>query len=464
MSRLSKWTTILLALFVFAIPIEHKYDKPLRHLSLRLIPDGLIFPRSFDKKIYFYATDLAAILLVVFALFAFRVPLRRLLFEKGAPFLWIIFACALASIWASPFSHYPVIYTRLLQLLTPILLFSFLAHVFPAEQKIKIVFSAFLAAALGQSAIAITQYFFQAPLGLHLLSEPQCYTGSFRMNDGSRWIFDQLFHLKSATTLILRACGTLPHCNVLGGFMALSLLASYTLIATTSKTWVRWLLGSSVIIQFFTLSITYSRSALFGWAIGTILWFGFAIYGQGLRSVYANRSLRFLSKMIVLSVFVSGALLFNQFTGRGGIVNYNTLAQESDQVRMSAQDIALQIVKEHPLLGIGYQQYNRGASALLPPGERPMGTHNIFLFLAAETGLISLAAFLCLIGALLIKAIRTPFSFQLASLLAIFTAFLFIGLCDFYPLLFQQGRLMFFAIAGLLAGACSSKPSLFSNA
>jgi O-antigen ligase len=450
-SFITKCSTFLLALLVFAIPIEHKYAKLFRHFSLTLIPEGLIFPRSFDKKIYFYASDIAAILLFAAALFAFRSPLRSFVLEKGAPYLWLFFACSLLSVFLSPMASYPVIYTRFFQLLAPIFLFSYLAHCLPKENQTKLLFSVLIAAALLQSAIATLQYFTQSPLGLHILGEPKQATGALGVDGGYRWLFDSLFHQARSTNTVIRSCGTLPHCNVLGGYLALSLLATYSLIVSLPSNWLRRLLGLSLIVQFFALCISYSRSAIFAWAIGTVFWFGYSVYHRGFRDVFGDRAIRFLASMILVAVAINTTLLFDQLLHRGGIFNYNGLAKGSDDFRIGMHNLTYKIIEDHPLIGVGFQQFSSGAAAYLPPGTRPSGVHNIYLFLAAETGLISLAAFLGFIIALIVAGFRAPCSPRLASLLAMFIGLLFIGGCDYYLILFQQGRLMFFCVAGLLA-------------
>ena len=113
--------TALLMLLAFLIPIEHKYDKLFRYFSLTLIPKGLEISKGFDKKIYFYVSDFLSMSLLFIGIFWFKIPLRRFFAHP----LWIVFVCALASIIVSPFIHYPLAYIRLLQLMTPLLLFSF---------------------------------------------------------------------------------------------------------------------------------------------------------------------------------------------------------------------------------------------------------------------------------------------------------------------------------------------------
>ena len=132
-------------------------------------------------------------------------------------------------------------------------------------------------------------------------------------------------------------------------------------------------------------------------------------------------------------------------------MNYNALNQGSDGIRIDAQKTALKIIRDKPLFGLGYQEFLIAAKNYLPPNQIPALPHNVFFLIGSETGLLSLAAYLCFLGVLFFRALRAPFTWRLASLLGIFIAFLFIGCCDFTPLQLQQGRLMFFCAAGLLA-------------
>lgn len=437
----------LLALLAFAIPIEHKYDKLFRHFSRVLIPENLPVSNSYDKKIYFYISDLASIILIGLSLFAFRIPLKRFF---GNP-LWIIFPCALVSILVSPFIHYPIPYVRLLQLLTPLALFSFLATTLNTEERIKItriILIAFVASGLCQTAIAIAQYFHQAPLGLRILSETRT-PSTFLIEDGSRWLFDRLIRGSAKPLEIMRASGTFPHANVFGGFMVISLLSTYALILQSKK--AKWLLGLTLPAQLFALSVSYSRAALFAWALSTFIWFALILYQKGLK----DRHIRYIGITLILAFAFIGTTLFNQYAYRGGVVNYNDVVKNSDSVRQIHQKLAFQIMKDRPLTGLGFSQFSERAAPYFPqdtdPYVRSTAPHNIFLFLACETGLIALAAFLSMIALLLWRVLKTPMTVEIATFTALLFGFLFIGCCDFYPILFQQGKLMFFLILGLLA-------------
>ncbi|HSX13352.1 MAG TPA: O-antigen ligase family protein [Chlamydiales bacterium] len=432
---MKKWASVLFALVIFFVPIEHKYDKPLRHFSLSVIPDGLTLPSGFDAKIYFYPSDIIAFILFLSLLFAFRIPARKIFMEKGTICLLIIVCCALLSIISSPLSNYFTVYTRLLQLLTPCFLFAFLSQITFSEKQIRNLFYWVVIAALLQSFIAITQYFTQEHLGLRLLSESRDAPAIFEVAGGKRWLLDRVFDTGSASSIIKRSAGTFPHSNVLGGFLMMSVILTYALIAKAQK---KTILTLALLVQMFALFLTYSRSAVFGILLGTIVWFTFAFYH---RHFY-----RYLAGAIVSCVAICSCLLFEQYLHRGGIVNYNETAKNSDQVRIVAQSTAIEMIKDHPVAGVGFQQFSKVAESY---GNKT-GTHNIYLFICSEMGMLALIAFLVFIWIVLRGAISSPFSSEKASLLAIFIAFLFIGGCDYYPITFQQGKLMFFMTAAMI--------------
>lgn len=453
----------LLSLLTLAIPIEHKYDKPFRYFSRKLIPPDVSLPSFFEKKIYFYPSDVIALILLCIALFALRVPISRFFFGRGAAFLWIVFFFALLSIAFSPLVHYPILYIRLLQLATPFLLFSFLAN--GSEDNTRwttVLLSCLIAAATIQSALAIAQYACQAPLGLRLLSEPNSFPG-FMSASGKRWLFDLGKTLPAGP--LIRSSGTFPHPNVLGGFLSVSILAAYSFFPAARRT---KLIACLIPILFFAMCLTFSRSALFSWAIGTIVWFALYVRQNGFRQTLSDPAIRLLAASLSLAVILSAVVLHDPVINRGGIVNYNDQAKGSDAGRIAYQNIALAIIKDHPWLGSGFHQISLRGLDYIPkdwPADSPSGTHNIFLYLAAETGLLSLSAFLAFIVFLLWAVGRSPFSPPLASLFAILIAFVFIGGCDFYPLLFQQGKLPFFLACGLLAAnARVKKPLRFEAA
>jgi O-antigen ligase len=390
----------LFALLFFAIPIEHKYDKLFRFYSLTLVPDGLTLPLHFDKKIYFYPSDLIALILLGWG----PCKLRR-----GTIFLLLIFALAAVSTMLSPLAHYPLAYIRFWQLLTPFVLFSTLANCTLSKERLfRVISWAFVAAGSLQAVLATWQYMAQHSLGLRLFNEQP---------------LNSVFG--TGGVLLFRGMGTLPHPNVLGGFLTVSLLFSGYLFLKHP----RWRIGLGALyaLQLYALGVTFCRSALFAYLLATLVWFLWVYFRQGL-------FMRSFALLFTLSISLATLLLHEPYLQRGGVVQY-------DQGRLDYQQVALGTIQKNPWIGVGYGQYELALHSI--------PVHNIYLLTATEIGLAALLVLLLWIGTLLFRAYQT-ISMETGLLFAAFLAFLFIGCCDFYPILFQQGKLLFFGIAGLL--------------
>jgi O-antigen ligase len=120
-------------------------------------------------------------------------------------------------------------------------------------------------------------------------------------------------------------------------------------------------------------------------------------------------------------------------------------------MRISMQEVALNIIREHPWFGVGFNNYLIALANYTQGAEvEPISVHNIYLLIGAETGLVGLALFLTFCGAVIRSGWRQRGSLEGQMLLALFLAFLAIGLVDYYPIVFQQTRLIFFLTAGLL--------------
>ncbi len=427
---------ILLCLLTFLIPIEHIYNKFFRFYSLTLIPKGLSLPAHFYKKIYFYPSDWIALCLCFLGLFAFKVPLTRFFFHKGAIYLWIVFIFSFLSLTTSPFALYPIPYTHLWHLATPFLFFCFIANALPFEDRSKatrLMLACLLLAALIQSGLAIAQYTIQGSLGLrHLFGEPNVFA-LIPVPGGRRWIFDAATSWEIQS--IIRPSGTMGHANVLGRFLGASLLASYPFFECAKQ---RRILYFCFPLLFFSMMLTFSRSALFGWILGTMAWFGLAAKQNGWRFTLLQKTTKAIGFSIAISCFLSVGILHEQILSRGGIVNYNNVSRSADLERIHWQNSALKIIQKHPLLGCGFEQI-------------PVPVHNMYLYLAAETGLFALFAFFFFIAAILRIAIQTPYTPFIGALFGMFVASLFIGGCEPSPPFAQAARLLFFLPACLIA-------------
>jgi O-antigen ligase len=152
-----------------------------------------------------------------------------------------------------------------------------------------------------------------------------------------------------------------------------------------------------------------------------------------------------LTLLILASSVITGILLHEQLVPRIGTIH--------SQERFFYQNVAVKMIQNHPFLGVGYHQFASQINDYLPEKSSYAScVHNIFLLIASETGLLSLAGFLCWAGLLIYRGWRFRNSSPETALLwSLFIAFLFIGCCDYYLIFMQQGRLLFFGLAGLLA-------------
>jgi len=159
-----------------------------------------------------------------------------------------------------------------------------------------------------------------------------------------------------------------------------------------------------------------------------------------------------LATVLLISALVCGLMLHEQFLERGGIINYNEFAGRADRDRVQYQNIAFSMLKAHPFLGVGWGQFSVEMHRFIPEGATILHlqtVHNLFLLLAAETGLVGLFLFLGFVGHSLWKLWIIPPSLQRALLLTMWGFLLWFGCCDHFLITTQQGRLMFFLIAGL---------------
>ena len=100
---------------------------------------------------------------------------------------------------------------------------------------------------------------------------------------------------------------------------------------------------------------------------------------------------------------------------------------------------------------------------MLKPGEH-QPVHNIYLLVAAETGILGFAVFILFLGFIANTVWRKGLNKISATLFTILSAFLFIGFFDHYLLTIQQGRLLFFLVAGLLVASVSVNEEEMSSA
>jgi hypothetical protein len=424
------------------IPFQPRFYKVLKPFSRSLVQPIWNFPSYFEIHCDLFVADIFLLGLLFMGIYKIS-SWKSLFWEGEKKYLTLFLFASLLSIFHSSLPFYPLHYWRWLHLALPVALFLVASHSIPISfRKLATVV---VAAVFLEAGIAIAQYFVQHSLGLKLLGEPTLITRSFLgssvpMGDGSVWIFDRLFHVIRDRSFILRASGTLPHPNILGGILVFGLCMSYYLYRQNSQR--RVLLGGVIGIQILALFITYSRSALYMWIAVTSLWI----------LVISLNEKKFTSlSWVVSGFFLLGiGIFYPQLFERGGIVSYTAVSQVSDAQRLTLHDIGWSMIKTHPWLGVGFNSYMLAFQPLFEQQASVDYLHNVYLQLASEVGIPGVVFFLIFCALILKEGWKMRRSPEVLACLCIFVAFLGIGLVDHYPLCDFSSKLVFFLTAGLM--------------
>jgi|GEM_PF-611871 hypothetical protein len=432
-------------------------------------------PSLFQKYIHFYLTEIWIIGLVIGALILKEIRVKNLFLNRHSRYLTLYIGAALLSILFSLFSSYFTQYIFALRLMIAFMGFHLFYLLFQKQTNlIQPILWAFLIVALLESFIGIGQFLFQHSLGLTFLNEPQVTpymkdAPVYPMNEINRTFFDLLPWIPEGHSQVLRSLGTFDHPNVFGTYLLIALFIGYFLFITTERKGCKALLLFAIPLFILTLGLTFSRGSIFAWILGTFLSLAVGWIKRSSFSLQERKQLTLLSLLLGLGCLGVFALLFKQLIARGGFFNYNAIAANSDQGRLLLFHLAVLLFKTHPLLGIGYNGYSLFPYGTLHPeyeGANEIGTHshNIYLQIAAETGIIGLVLiglFLFSLLRLLRKSEMTPLRLTLGS---IFISFLFLGLIDHFLWTYNSGRMMFFLFTALFAAAFSPPTRYLPNA
>ncbi len=233
----------------------------------------------------------------------------------------------------------------------------------------------------------------------------------------------------------LRAYGTFPHPNILGGFLCLAIpLVAGAYLRLPRRSGVSWLLLASLAAGMLGLFLSFSRAAWLGLLIGA-LWAGFLLWQKRrfMRRVADTPATNTSSEggknarpwlRPILLALLSGVLLVGLVAALGPVVqsrlllNTVPMEQRSLNERVVLLEAGALFFTEHPWLGVGAG--NMPLIELSYPPTRDIGepAHNIPIALAVETGLFGMLLWLVApIGALWI-AWRRRFTLSAAGLAA----------------------------------------------
>src|SRR3990167_7414997 len=353
------------------------------------------------------------------------------------------------------------------------------------------IFWLILATIFSQAVIGIAQYLSQNSLGLKLLGEEFLRPGLKGVAEfvshgiANPRLYDIFPYLRpiSDLTINIRAYGTLPHPNVLAGLLFLGLIINiyllYGNISPASPAGRRERFVKKLVLSVFWVTITTGLVVTFSrlaWVISflAILLFAFMITKFRAKEqflmktgkldynarLYRPERVFFIVILLLISaainLFVFGAQIKDRFVGVDlvGLAADNYSTAESIDNRQMFNGIAWSMIKDNLILGVGVRNFvvrmddYSGGDRLLPYFHQPV--HNIYLLIAAEGGIATLALFFVSLFYIVRRALHEGGGGPMFNytLFIIFFGFLFWGLFDHYFWTIQQGSLAFWMVAG----------------
>ena len=288
-----------------------------------------------------------------------------------------------------------------------------------------------------QAFVALYQYILQGSIGLKFLGEAQvtpATLGVAKIDIGSQ--------------KILRAFGTMPHANVLGGLLFMGIMYAAALVKK-----YRWIVGGVLFLLAVGLLFTFSRSAFFALVAGFLIYISIQ-----------NSKIVFKYIVLACSIFVFLIFVF----GLENIVVSRLMFEDqaSTQERAMYLSIGKNMLIDHPLgVGLGaftlnMQDYT--TTKLTPWLFQPV--HNIYVLMADELGILGGVIFLSLFVYAFYRLLRitkhqkTPENrFAVALLLSMLTGIAVIGFFDHYFVSIYQGQVMLFIYFGFVSSLLSSE-------
>lgn len=288
----------------------------------------------------------------------------------------------------------------------------------------------FLGGMLLQTGIAVWQYFSQQSVGFRFLGESEIspsISGVAKIDiNGSK---------------VLRAYGTFPHANILGGAAFMAVLLCFNRMRGKL-----WLAVPLLAVFLMALILTFSRSAFFALVAAFLIYISINEGRLALRYVLLAFSVLLF---FIVSLNLEG-LFFQRFLFSD---------TESGLARLQYMSISKGMFFEHPFgVGLGgftEMMQNYTADKLEPWLFQPV--HNVFLLAANELGLVGGILFLSIPGYLFYLLIRKVMGLAADSpekqfgqiLIAMLAGITTIALFDHYFITIYQGQALIFIYLGL---------------
>lgn len=245
----------------------------------------------------------------------------------------------------------------------------------------------------------------------------------------------------------LRAYGSLPHPNMLAGFLVVGLLfLLYLGFRAETRTQRFFILGSLVVITP-ALFFSFSRSAWIALIVSLVilsLWL-FRHKHQLWNKIFFKLLIIIVLLVAILGINLSGPLLAR-------ILGNQALELQSIELRFAFTEQALTLIKNHSLLGLGIGNYTLGVFEEINnswPGYYYQPVHNIYLLILAELGILGLVLFILILALLIWRLAKIVPSLEKTIVFLALLSVLVISVFDHYFWTLYFGVMMFWIILGL---------------
>lgn len=257
--------------------------------------------------------------------------------------------------------------------------------------------------------------------------------------------------LENITGRWLRGYGGMPHPNILGGFLAVSLILGilFYIKIKNKDHYLKIIALIMLSVNFLALLFTFSRSAWLGLFLALFL---ILIY-----SFYKKQKTFFLKTFSFSLIFTAFFLIFS--VGYFELIlprfsSESRLEKKSINERIEFLKQSKEIIKTNPIVGVGignYTNYLHENNSSNIPVWKLQPTHNTFMLIFAELGIIGISLFAGII-VFALKNIKKDFEknktekiFFLSSLVILFIALIF----DHWLWTTSSGIILFWLLLGL---------------
>lgn len=225
----------------------------------------------------------------------------------------------------------------------------------------------------------------------------------------------------------MRMPSFLENPNNLGAYSILAFFIVIMILITTKNLKYKIFYGISSLLLLINIMFSQSRNALIALIVGVFI-----------ISILYDKRFFILSLIFPIIFFIIPAI-------RARIFQIFDMSQNSS--RFSIWDVAISMIKDHPILGIGYENFSvqypvyisNNPNLVVSDGYLPLHPHNIFFKMQAELGILGTMIFISFVVVTIItlyKLIKSANSkihrSVMIGILASYLTFLFMNLLDCY--------------------------------